>query len=160
MSGGAMLPTIPLGARMSYGKYNSSADVARGDIAIFLHARSGTQFVSRLVGLPGDRIQMRDGQLILNETAVKRERIEDYVNNEGGQQIHVRRWRETLPEGASYATLDLADSGLHDNTPVYTVPAGSYFLLGDNRDNATDSRVMSQIGFIPFRDIIGRVMGF
>ena len=68
----------------------------------------------------------------------------------------MKRWRETLPNGVSYTTLDLIDNGFYDNTQEYVVPAGHYFMMGDNRDNSTDSRVLSQVGYIPFEHIIGR----
>ena len=68
----------------------------------------------------------------------------------------VKRWRETLPNGVSYTTLDLVDNGFYDNTPVYQVPAGHYFMMGDNRDNSTDSRVLSQVGYVPFENIVGK----
>jgi signal peptidase I len=69
----------------------------------------------------------------------------------------VKRWRETLPNGISYSTLDLVDSGFYDNTRVYAVPVGHYFMMGDNRDNSTGSRVLSQVGYIPFENLIGRL---
>jgi hypothetical protein len=69
----------------------------------------------------------------------------------------VKRWRETLPEGASYETLDCVDTGFYDNTNIFTVPAGHLFVLGDNRDNSTDSRILSAVGYIPVENVIGRV---
>ena len=68
----------------------------------------------------------------------------------------MKRWRETLPNGVSYTTLDLIDNGFYDNTQEYVVPAGHYFMMGDNRDNSTDSRVLSQVGYVPFQNLVGR----
>jgi signal peptidase I len=88
---------------------------------------------------------------------VKRERIDDYIETEESDRaIRVKRWRETLPNGVTYTTLDLQDNGFYDNTQEYVVPAGHYFMMGDNRDNSTDSRVLSQVGYVPFQNLIGR----
>jgi signal peptidase I len=70
--------------------------------------------------------------------------------------MRVKRWRETLPNGVSYTTLELIENGFYDNTPVYEVPPGHFFMMGDNRDNSTDSRVLSQVGYVPLENIIGR----
>ena len=110
-----------------------------------------------MVGLPGDRIQVTHGLLHINGTPVKRERIEDVVETDAsGRTMRAKQWRETLPSGAVHVTLDLVDDGYYDNTPVYTVPPGHYFMMGDNRDNALDSRV-GQFGYVPFENLIGRV---
>jgi len=119
----------------------------------------GGDYVKRLIGLPGDRIQMKSGLLYINETPVARERLDDFMGPDPcgtGSAARIKRWRETLPNGVSYQTLDCLDNGSYDNTPVYTVPAGHYFMLGDNRDNSTDSRVLSVIGYIPWENLIGR----
>jgi signal peptidase I len=130
----------------------------RGDVVVFrLPKDDSTDYIKRVIGLPGDRIQLLQGVLRINGQPVKRERIEDFVANEDGSGLRrIKRWRETLPNGVSYTTLDLVDNGFYDNTPVYEVPQGQYFMMGDNRDNSTDSRVLSQVGFIPFQNIIGR----
>jgi signal peptidase I len=134
-----------------------SADPARGDIAVFRLPRDDTtDYIKRVIGLPGDRIQMIDGLLHINGDPVKRERIEDFVENEEGRTTRVKRWRETLPNGVSYTTLDLIDNGFYDNTPVYQVPPGQYFMMGDNRDNSTDSRVLSQVGYVPLQNFVGK----
>ena len=112
----------------------------------------------RIVGLPGDRIKMRDGQLYINGAAVARERAADFALDVGaGFPQHVRRWRETLPNGVSYETLDLEDNGPLDNTPEFTVPPDNYFMLGDNRDNSIDSR-MPDVGYVPAENLIGRIV--
>ena len=87
---------------------------------------------------------------------VKRERAPDFIETEEGtREAPVKRWKETLPNGVSYYTLDLVDNGFADNTQVYTVPADHYFMMGDNRDNSTDSR-FSQVGMVPFENIVGK----
>jgi len=135
-----------------------SANPVRGDIVVFrLPKDDTTDYIKRVIGLPGDKIQMIDGVLHINGVPVKRERIDDFIENEeGGRTTRVKRWRETLPNGVSYTTLDLIDNGFYDNTPVYEVPPGQYFMMGDNRDNSTDSRVLSQVGYVPLQNIVGK----
>ncbi len=133
------------------------AQPQRGDVVVFrLPKDTTTDYIKRVIGLPGDRIQVIDGVLHINGQPVKRERVDDFIENEEGvTAAPVKRWRETLPNGVSYLTLDLVDNGFADNTPVFTVPAGEYFMMGDNRDNSTDSR-FSQVGTVPFENIVGR----
>ena len=134
------------------------SEPSRGDIVVFrLPKDDSTDYIKRVIGLPGDRIRMSDGLLHINGQPVKRERIEDYIETEESERAtRVKRWRETLPNGVSYTTLDLIDNGFYDNTQEYVVPAAHYFMMGDNRDNSTDSRVLSQVGYVPFQNLVGR----
>jgi len=135
-----------------------SGSPERGDVVVFrLPKDDTTDYIKRVIGLPGDNIQMINGVLHINDVPVKRERTDDFIETEeGGRTSRVKRWRETLPNGVSYTTLDLIDNGFYDNTPVYTVPPGHFFMMGDNRDNSTDSRVLSQVGYVPLENIVGR----
>lgn len=142
----------------------SDARPVRGDVVVFkLPYDNRTDFIKRVIGLPGDTIRMQDGQVILNGKALPRERVDDFVEvDRQGREKRTPRYLETLPNGRSYMTLDELPDGPADNTGVYRVPAGHYFLMGDNRDNSTDSRVQRYVGFVPYENLVGpaRVLFF
>ena len=135
-------------------------EIARGDIAVFKTPQDNTtDLIKRIVGLPGDTIEMRHGVLVINDVPVPKERIEDLTYRApGGEMRTVRRFRETLPNGKSYVTVDTRDGGQADNVGPFHVPAGNYFAMGDNRDNSLDSRWPSNIGvgFVPAENVVGR----
>jgi signal peptidase I len=148
--------SLPLSPPLFSGRIFGSMP-ARGDVVVFrLPKDDSIDYIKRVIGLPGDRIKVVDGLLHINGTPVKRERVGDFIDDENGAPERVRRWRETLPNGVTYQTLDLQDDGLLDNTEEYLVPPGHYFMMGDNRDNSADSRVLSAVGYVPFENLIGK----
>jgi signal peptidase I len=150
--------SLPLGLPLFSGRIFEHP-VKRGDIVVFKLPRDNkTDYIKRIVGLPGDRIQMIDGVLHINGKAVKREQVEDFVwRDRNGNVKRARQFRETFPNGASFLTLDLDPHGMVDNTGVFVVPKEHYFAMGDNRDNSQDSRVSyGGVGFIPAENLVGR----
>ena len=133
----------------------------RGDVVVFRWPGDTSQaWVKRVVGLPGDRIQMRQGQLFINDHAatLKQEGMAE-AEDDNGNVEHAYRYTETLPNGVSHAILKMRDNGRLDDTPEVTVPAGKLFVLGDNRDNSADSRVPVReggVGLLPMDNLVGR----
>ena len=133
----------------------------RGDVVVFKLPRDGhTDYIKRVIGLPGDRIQMRKGLLYLNGVQVPRVPLASVTEDTGyGYARSVARYRETLPGGKSYITDDFGTDNDLDNTDVFRVPAGHYFMMGDNRDNSSDSRVAPEaggVGYVPAENLVGR----
>jgi signal peptidase I len=150
--------SIPLSPHWFSGRILGS-EPARGDVVVFrIPKDDSVDYIKRVVGLPGDRVQVKQGVLYINDAAVKREQMADFVGGDscgGDAAAKVRRWRETLPNGISYEVLDCVENGFLDNTRIFEVPAGQFFVLGDNRDNSTDSRVAT-FGTVPFDHLVGR----
>ncbi|HZS82697.1 MAG TPA: signal peptidase I [Stellaceae bacterium] len=168
---GSMIPTLLIGdylfvSKFSYGysRYSLPFGIPlfsgrilahqphRGDVVVFKWPKdNSTDYIKRLIGLPGDRIQMKDGVLYINDAPVKRERIEDYIDPE--TQRPVPQYIETLPGGVRHHIIEeQGDGGPLDNTSVFQVPPNEYFMMGDNRDNSADSRVW---GFVPAENLVG-----
>lgn len=135
-----------------------SGEPKRGDVAVFKLPRdNSTDYIKRVIGLPGDQIQMREGVLYINGKEIPKNRISDFVQTTpSGQSVSIPRFEETLPNGITYTVLDRDPDGSFDNTNVYTVPDGHYFMMGDNRDNSTDSRALYGVGYVPLENFVGR----
>jgi len=128
----------------------------RGDVVVFkFPPNPSIDYIKRVIGLPGDRIQMKSGQLLINGQPVQRDKVGE-INNPDVTEVDrpVDVYRETLPNGVSYETLDLTPNGIGDDTREFVVPEGHYFMMGDNRDNSSDSRF--QVGFVPDDNLVGR----
>jgi signal peptidase I len=139
-----------------------AAQPKRGDVVVFVHPKDGTDWVKRIVGLPGDTVQMKDGRLLINGEMVERHRIEPGFKTQGpfGDAVVAPTYDETLLGGGTHRIIEIEDGhGFLDNTDVFLTPPNAYFVLGDNRDNSMDSRVgidKGGVGFVPFENIVGR----
>ena len=176
---GSMEPTLQIGDEIAaakyaygYGRYSAPVGVIpvkgrifdhapeRGDIVVFALPRDPSEtYVKRVIGVPGDRIQMRHGELYINGEEVPRRPVGPVSVALGGVKVPGTEYVETLPNGRSHRIIKVAEGPL-DDTPVFTVPAGSYFMMGDNRDNSLDSRVSPEeggVGYVPAENLIGRV---
>lgn len=128
----------------------------RGDVIVFRPPPTPyIDFIKRLIGMPGDKIQMKNGKLYINGKKVKRKKIDDFIEDDNGSVKRITRYRETLPNGVSYDTLDDNKNGSLDNTDVFVVPEGHFFMMGDNRDNSSDSRT-PVVGFVPAENLVGK----
>lgn len=176
---GSMIPTLLVGdylfvSKFSYGYSKHSmpfslpvipgrvfeSEPERGDVVVFKLPSDTTQdYIKRVIGLPGDTVQVTNGRLYINNKLIERERIEDYILTDGsGRSAAVPQYIETLPNGKVHRILELfGDQGPSDNTEAFTVPEGHYFMMGDNRDNSADSRAFpSRFRFVPIENLVGR----
>ena len=179
---GSMIPTLLVGdylfvSKYAYGYSNHSLPFSpplfkgrilgtppkRGDVVVFKLPRDGqTDYIKRVIGLPGDTIQMKEGRLYINGVIVPRTPITPEIKTKDffGREREVPTYKETLPGGVSHTIIEIeGDTGFYDNTGVYKVPPNDYFMMGDNRDNSTDSRVPENaggVGYVPFDNLVGK----
>jgi signal peptidase I len=149
--------SLPLGLPLIPGRILSHPP-ERGDIVVFKKPTDRkTDFIKRLIGLPGDRIQVKNAILYINDQAVPRRQIEDYMPEDAPPDSRgVPQFVETLPNGRSYRIIEVTPNGGLDNTGVYVVPEDHYFMMGDNRENSMDSRVLTEVGYVPAENLVGR----
>lgn len=126
----------------------------RGDVVVFrLPSDTSINYVKRLIGLPGDQIQMVNGQVFINQKPIPKEYLDDFLDSDN---VKIPRFTETLPEGKTIEVLDQSPDMPQDNTGTYIVPEGHYFMMGDNRDNSQDSRFLTHVGYVPEENLIGK----
>jgi signal peptidase I len=173
---GSMIPTLLVGdylfvSKYSYGYSRYSLPLSpplfsgrifgalpkRGDVVVFRYPRdTSIDYIKRIVGLPGDRIQVREGQLYINGELCPRQPEGEYAADDNGIKMIGKLFQETLPDGVKHDILKLQEDGDANNTPEYVVPADHLFAMGDNRDNSQDSRFMKAVGFVPVENLVGR----
>src|SRR5262245_37000645 len=176
----SMVPTLLAGDELiaakyayGYGKYSSPIGLMpdfsgrlfgkapeRGDVVVFRLPRDpSTNYVKRLIGLPGDRIQMKDGRLYINGAMVLRRPIGPFAGDVGGRGVPATLYIETLPGGREHEIVEISDAERYDDTPLFVVPPRHYFMMGDNRDNSLDSRIAAADGgvdFVPEENLVAR----
>lgn len=174
---GSMIPTLLVGdylfvSKFSYGYSRYSlpwgvplipgriiaSEPERGDVVVFkLPTDNKTDYIKRIIGLPGDTIQVTGGTLHINGQPVSRELVGAAVApDHPDSPAHATEYIETLPNGRKHRIWERSDRDMLDNTPAYKVPEGHYFAMGDNRDSSQDSRVLSAVGYVPFENLVGR----
>lgn len=172
---GSMYPTLHVGDYLFVSKYTYGyskhsmpfslpvisgriwADTPeRGDVVVFKYPQDNrTDFIKRVIGLPGDKIKMENGRLYINGKMIEREQIDDFViRDKRGNADRYRQYVETLPNGLKHNILEISDNEIADNMVEIEVPQGNYFVMGDNRDRSDDSRI--NVGFVPFENLVGK----
>jgi len=128
----------------------------QGDVAVFHNGPTDQDFIKRIIGMPGDHIQMKQGRLYINGKMLDRQLVGQGVDHTESGDFNVQVYNETLPNGVVHPIQEQSDTEALDNTDEYVVPAGHYFMMGDNRDDSSDSRVLSEVGYVPADNLIGK----
>lgn len=152
--------SIPFGGDINYFSGRIwGTEPKLGEIVVFRSViEPDTDFIKRVVGLPGDRIQMKEGILYINDAPCSLDEVGEYEGMGDDGPIKGIKYMETLPNGLKHIILKQIPFGQadYDNTPVFVVPEGHYFMMGDNRDGSSDSRAQGVVGFIPYENLVGR----
>ena len=144
--------SIPIIPSKIFNKYPD-----RGDVVVFKTPKDNrTDYIKRVIGLPGDKIKISNGEIIINNKLILRKKVNDFIDiNKNGNTNRIRQYKEYFFE-KEINVLDIVDNGIVDNTEMYQVPEDHFFVMGDNRDNSQDSRFISNVGFIPFENLVGK----
>ena len=129
----------------------------RGDIVVFKTPEDNrTDYIKRVIGIPGDKIRIINGQIIINDQKIIRKRVNDFIDNDNNVSLKRNRKYIEYFENFQIEVLDIMDNGIVDNTKLYEVPEGHFFVMGDNRDNSQDSRFDNIIGYVPYENLVGK----
>ena len=175
---GSMKPTLDVGdylfvSKSSYGYSQYSIPFGiipmegrimgkqpkRGDVVVFWNGKTNQNYIKRLVGLPGETIRVYRGRLYINGDRLPRKYVGKYEEKNPlfpDQPVTLKEYIETMPDGTRYHIYERTDQGEADNTDIFKIPEGQYFLMGDNRDNSQDSRFPDAVGFVPYENLKGR----
>ncbi len=148
--------SLPFSIPLIPGKIFSKSP-ERGDIVVFKTPENNrTDYIKRVIGLPGDEIKIIDGKIIINNSEIFRKKTNDFIDNDNNiSDKRVRKYKEFFFNN-EFEILDLTDNGMVDNTQLYKVPDRHFFVMGDNRDNSQDSRFINSVGYIPFENLVGK----
>ena len=153
------VPFIPVNLPFEGRLFFDENDIKQGDVVVFRYPQdTSVNYIKRVVGLPGDTVQVKHGRLYINGAVVKREFVGDYTYmDQGNIETTGKEYLETLPNGVVHRILEVnGDIGGGDNTRLFTVPKGHYFMMGDNRDSSLDSR-FPHVGYVPVVNLVGPV---
>ncbi len=129
----------------------------RGDVVVFKTPENNrTDYIKRVIGLPGDKIEIKNGIIFINGSEILRKKLNDFIDTDNkSSNKRVRMYNEYF-FNKEINILDITDNGIADNTQLFDVPLNHFFVMGDNRDNSQDSRFISTVGFIPYENLVGK----
>ena len=148
--------SLPFSIPLIPKKFFSSMPI-RGDVVVFKTPQDNrTDYIKRLIGLPGDKIKIYNGQIYINDNLILRKKTEDFLDIDKQYNVkRIRKYKEFFYD-KEIEILDIMDNGIVDNTPLFTVPDGHFFVMGDNRDNSQDSRFLNVVGYVPVENLVGK----